>query len=143
MPFPIEDDSSSPSTNNKGSRNDDPENNNVAQITVQQQEEQDPFELLLRQELEREVELAWRAYEDLAQMAWDGDTARRIFQAVGPPPRQRARTDATTRGLPQQQQRQQQQQQQQQRRRRRQPPQRPSPPRQKTRGVPEDPIVLD
>jgi len=129
MPFPIDGDSLSPSTNNKGNSNDNSENNNVAQMTVEQQEEHDPFELLLRQELDREVELAWRAYEDLAQTAWDGDTARRIFPAVVPQPRrQRARTDATTRGLQQQ---------------RRQPPQRPSPPRQRTRGAPEDPIVLD
>ena len=33
----------------------------------------DPMELLLRQELERELNNAWRAYESLVQTAWDSD----------------------------------------------------------------------
>ena len=32
---------------------------------------QDPLESLLHQELEREVEAAWKAYEALAQIAWE------------------------------------------------------------------------
>ena len=53
---------------------------NTVPTTIQE----DPLELLLRQELEHELELAWNAYQSLAQVAWDSDATSPIV-----PPRRR------------------------------------------------------
>lgn len=69
--------------------NDSNHNRNNSNTAQQQQQSQppaqpDPMELLLRQELEREVEAAWKAYEALAQLAWDNNDGEESAQQVTP-----------------------------------------------------------